>query len=414
MNMAEQGKREDIPLFKTFSDEKDVEAVAAVLRRGTFWAVGPEIEEFERTIGEFVGAKYALACNSGTSALHLLLLAHGIEGKEVIVPSFTFVATANAVLLAGGTPVFAETEDDTYGLDVEDVKRRITSRTAAIITLTYGGFPSRDSPALRALADERDIVFIEDSAESLGATLDGKKAGSFGHGAIISFCQNKVLATGEGGMLLTGKRDVYEKAKLLRSHGRVELAQDYFSSTEDNDYIEPGYNYRMPSIIAALGLSQFEKLDEVVRRRRERAARLNARLGKLPGIAVPKELDGHFSVYQMYTIRLRDKALRDGLQAYLKAEGIMSKVYFMPVHLKTIYQQRFGCKAGDLPRTEALSDTVLNLPLYPTMTEEEMERVASAIEVFLDREEGKQKKGSKTTDKARQKAADEKAGDEAR
>jgi len=375
---------ETIPLFRTFTDEKDVEAVAKVLRRGTYWAAGPEIEAFERKIAAFVGRKYALAFNSGTSALHTVLLTHDIKGKEVIVPSFTFVATVNAVLLAGGIPVFAESEPETFGLDVVDVEKRITPRTSMIIDLHYGGIPARDTEKIHRLAKAKGIVHVSDAAESLGAMISGKQVTRFCDSAIYSFCQNKVVATGEGGMLVTDNETVYEKAKLLRSHGRVELAEDYFSSTKDNDYIEVGYNYRMPSMIAALGLSQFDKLQDVVKCRRVRAQKISTAIGNLDGIRIPQELPGHFAVYQMYTIQLPDMVTRDALQEYLKERGIMSKVYFNPVHLKTMYRQRFGCKEGDLPMTEALSGRVLNIPLFPTMSDDEISRLTGAICNFME------------------------------
>ncbi|MDD5087138.1 MAG: aminotransferase class I/II-fold pyridoxal phosphate-dependent enzyme, partial [Candidatus Nanoarchaeia archaeon] len=230
-----------IPLFKMYHDEEDVNAVSKVIRRGTYWATGPEITEFEKKIADFLNVKYALTFNSGTSALHVLLMAHDIKGKEVIVPSFTFVATANTVILAGGKPVFAESESDTFGLDAEDVEKRITEKTKAIIQLHYGGFPSRDIEKLKEIAEKHNLLLIEDAAESIGSSINGKMVGTFGNSAMISFCQNKVLAIGEGGIIVTNSEDVYEKAKLLRSHGRVELAQDYFSSTKDNDYIQPGF-----------------------------------------------------------------------------------------------------------------------------------------------------------------------------
>ncbi len=372
-----------IPLFKTFSDEKDVEAVAKVIRRGTYWAIGPEVEEFEKKIAAFVGMKHALTFNSGTSALHIALQAHNVKGKEVIVPSFTFIATANAVILAGGIPVFAESEDETFGLDAEDVRKRITKNTAAIIPLHYGGIPSRDIEKLRKIADENNLLLIEDAAESLGASVNSKMVGSFGETSMFSFCQNKVLATGEGGIIVTDSQEVYEKAKLMRSHGRVELAEDYFTSTKDNDYIEVGYNFRMPTICAALGLSQFEKMSEVIRRRRGYSHYLSENLSKIPNIRVPLELKGHFQVYQMYSILLDSEKTRNGLQEHLSKNGVMNKVYFMPVHLKTFYTRDYGYKEGDLPKTEQLSKRVLNIPLYPSITREELDHIIKAIKDFF-------------------------------
>jgi len=373
-----------IPLFKMYHDEDDIEAVSKVIKRGTYWAIGPEIEEFEKKIAAFVGTRYALTFNSGTSALHTLLLAYDVKGKEVIVPSFSFIATANAVVLAGGIPVFAESEADTFGLDAEDVERRITKKTKAIIPLHYGGFPSRDIEKLRKIADQHNLFLIDDAAESLGASINHKNVGTFGHSAIFSFCQNKVISTGEGGVIVTDSKDVYEKAKLIRSHGRVELAEDYFSTTQDNDYVEVGYNYRMPTMLAALGLSQLDKIKKIISLRRDKANYLSCNLSKIKGVSVPKELAGHFSVYQMYSILLENEETRNDLQEYLLKKGIMTKVYFNPIHLKTIYQVRFGCKENDLPSTEGLSRRVLTLPLYPHLNNEELDFIVLNIKNFFE------------------------------
>lgn len=373
-----------IPLFKMFWDENDVDAVSQIIQKGTYWAMGSEIEHLERLIAQFVGRKYALCFNSGTSALHVLLLSHNIKGKEVIVPSFTFIATINAVVLAGGIPVFAESENETFGLDAEDVKKKITDNTIAILPIHYGGFPSRDIFKLQELAKEKGLLLIEDAAESLGAKINSTMIGSIGDSAIFSFCQNKVITTGEGGVLLTDDELIYEKAKLLRSHGRVEEQEDYFSSINDQDYITCGYNYRMPTICAALGISQFNKINKVILMRREKAKYLSEQLSTINGLKTPTELPNHFSVYQMYTLELPNKEKRDGLQRHLAEKGIMSKIYFNPVHLKTLYQQQFGSKKGNLPYTEELSNKVLNIPLFPTITYQELDFIALTIKGYLE------------------------------
>ncbi|HHE04484.1 MAG TPA: DegT/DnrJ/EryC1/StrS family aminotransferase [candidate division WOR-3 bacterium] len=373
-----------IPLFKTYWEDDDIEAVTRIIKRGTYWATGPEIEEFEKKIAEYVGTKYALTFNSGTSALHTLLLVHDVKGGEVIVPSFTFIATANAIILAGGTPVFAESEAETYGLDSEDVRRRINKHTKAIIALHYGGFPSKEIKELRRIADENNILLIEDAAESLGASIGKKKVGTFGDSAIFSFCQNKVISTGEGGVIVTDSKEVYEKAKYLRSHGRVELSEDYFSSVKDNDYIQVGYNFRMPTMSAALGLSQLNKINKIIEKRRKNAHYLNKNFSKIEGLVTPKELDGHYQVYQMYTVQVGDEKTRNALQQHLVKKGIMSKIYFNPVHLKTIYKEGYNYREGRLPRTEALSKKVLTLPLYADMRREELDYIISSVKEFFE------------------------------
>jgi len=372
-----------IPLFKSYWEKDDIESIAKVIRRGTYWATGPEIKKFEDKIAKYIGVKYALTFNSGTSALHTVLLAHGITSGEVIVPSFTFIATANAVILAGAKPVFAETEDISFGLDATDVKKRITKKTKAIIPIHYGGLASKDIENLREICDDKNLLLIEDAAESFGSKINNKLVGTFGDSSMFSFCQNKVITTGEGGVILTDSEGVYEKMKLIRSHGRVEeQSGDFFSTTKTMDYIDVGYNYRMPTMIAALGLSQLNKIDKVIKMRRKNAKFLDDKLSKIPEIITPQVSNNQFCVYQMYSIILKNQKDRDSLQKHLSDAGIMTKVYFDPVHLKTYYK-KFGYKKGDLPKTEELSNKVLTLPMYPALTQKELSLITSSIIGFF-------------------------------
>lgn len=377
---------QNIPLFKIYWDNQDVEEVASVIRKGMYWAIGPDIRKFENKVCEYVGVKCAVAINSGTSALHAVLAAHDIgEGDEVIVPSFTFIATANAPLFVGAKPVFAEIEEETYGLDPADVERKVTPRTKAIIPIHYGGSPCHIEE-LKRVAQKHNLIFIEDTAESLGAMVNGKKVGSFGDSAILSFCAPKVITTGEGGMILTDSRDIYEKVKLICNHGRAETA-DYFSSTEQMEYVTLGYNFRMSTMTAALGVAQIEKIDKIIRMRRENAKYLTEGLSTIEGIETPREPQGYFHVYQMYTIRIKGReGIRDRLKEYLVQHGIGTQVYFAPVHLTLFYRQKFGYKGGELPITERVSKEVLTLPMYPTLAKEEIDYILSQITDFMQKE----------------------------
>jgi dTDP-4-amino-4,6-dideoxygalactose transaminase len=368
-----------IPLFKSYWDEDDVEAVAKVIRRGTYWAAGPEIEQLERGISNFVGTKYALSFNSGTSALHADLLAHNITNGEVIVPSFTFIATANAVVLAGARPIFAEIEDQSYGLDPEDVKERITNKTKAIIPVHYGGCPCRKIRALREIADDHNLLLIEDAAESLGSKIDDEMVGTFGHSSMFSFCQNKVITAGEGGIIVTDLKDIYQKLKLICSHGRLETRENYFSTTKELDYIQVGYNFRMSSISAALALSQLKKINKIIKLRRERAKYFNKKLSKIKRIKTHIESKDYYHVYQMYTIQLEDNETRERLQQNLSKAGVMTRVYFEPIHLKTSYKEKFNYECRNLPRTEEISKKVLTLPLFPTLSYKEIDYIVDII-----------------------------------
>jgi perosamine synthetase len=368
-----------IPLFKIYWDEDDVAAASKVIRRGTYWSSGPEIETLEKKIAAFVGVKNALSFSSGTTALHADLLAHNINNGEVIVPSFTFIATANTVVLAGGKPVFAEIEDKTYGLDPEDVNERITKKTKAIIPVHYGGGPCKEIQALREIADDHKLLLVEDAAESLGATINKKMVGTFGDSSMFSFCQNKIITAGEGGMIVTDDKHIYEKLKLIRSHGRVETQENYFSTTKELEYVDVGYNYRMPTICAALIGAQFKKIQKIIKLRRQKATYFTKKLSTVPGITTPFEPVNHFHVYQMYTIQAETQKRRDAIQDSLTKKGVMTKVYFEPLHLKAYFRKTFNYKTGDLPTTEGLSKKVLTIPLYPSLTNKEIDYMVNCM-----------------------------------
>ena len=369
-----------IPLFKIYWDEDDVEEVTESIRAGMNWATGPNLAKFEESIASYVGTEYAVTFNSGTSALHAALLAHGLKnGDEVIVPSFTFIATANAPLFVGAKPVFADIEEETFGLDPDDVKEKITKKTKAIIPIHYGGCPCKIRE-LKEIAEDHNLILIEDAAESLGARIGDKKVGTFGDSAMLSFCQNKIITTGEGGAIVTDSREMYERLKLLRSHGRLET-QDYFSSSEIMDYITLGYNFRMSNITAALGIAQLRKADEIIEMRRKNVEYLAAQLKDIEDVTTPKTPKDYYNVYQMFTMRI-SATIRDDLIKYLADKGVMTKVYFPPIHLTDFYKNKLRC-INNLPVTEELSSKVLTLPMHPTLTDEEMDYMSDEIKNFF-------------------------------
>lgn len=372
-----------IPLFKIYWDKEDIGAVSQVIKSGMNWATGPNVEKFEKEIAKYLGVKYALTINSGTSALHALMLAYEIgPGDEVIVPSFTFIATANAPLFVGAKPVFAEIENETYGLDPGDVERKITKITKAIIPIHYGGCPCQIEE-LKRIAKRYNLILIEDAAESLGAEINNRKVGTFGDSTILSFCQNKVITTGEGGAVLTNSKEIYEKLKLIRSHGRLET-ENYFSSNKDMDYISLGYNFRMANILATLGSSQFKKIKRIIKMRRKNSEYLSKKLSGIKDIITPKPPKNYFCVYQMYTIQVKEgQRKRDALNNYLKGKGIMTKIFFNPIHLTKFYKKIFGYKRGNLPITEKISNQVLTLPMYPGLTKREMDYIIKNIINFF-------------------------------
>jgi len=371
-----------IPLYKVFTDSEDNRAVNKVLQRGMDWAIGPEIEKFEKKIANYIGTKHCITFNSGTSAGHAALIALGINAKsEVIVPSFTFISTANWPLMVQSSPKFADIEIQNYGMDPRDLETKISKKTKAVIPTHYGGLPCKIDE-IKEISNKNNFYLIEDAAESFGASLNGKKIGSFGTVSILSFAGNKILTTGEGGALCTDSKELCEKIKLVRSHGR-QLHSGYFSSMHDYDYYSLGYNWRMSSITAALGLSQLDKIKKIIAMRRNNAKYYQSKLKKIKEITLQEEPPGFRHVYQFYPILLRDSTIRTKLMNFLASKGIMTRVFFKPVH-KTVFFSKIGYGSLSLPNTEKISTQILALPMFPTLRKEEINYIVDSIIKFFE------------------------------
>jgi len=370
-----------IPLYKIYADDEDVISITKIIRRGTNWAIGPEIEEFENAIKNYVGCDYCISLNSGTSALHATLLAYGLGNfDEIIVPSFTFISTVNSTRFVGASPIFCDIEDETFGLDPKLILNNISNKTKAIMPMDYGGQSCRIQE-IKNISQNHNLILIEDAAESLGSTVDGKKVGSFSDSAIFSFCGNKVLTTGEGGAVVTNSKDIYEKIKSIRSHGRVDKIP-YFDNPSTSEYVGVGYNWRMSSITATLGLSQIGKLDKLIKLRQDNANFLSKRLSKHKKIHIPNPPKNYNHIYQMYSILLENKLIRDNLQHFLLNKRIFCKVYFYPIHLMDYYKKNYP--HSSLPITESISDRILTLPIYPNMTNEEKSFLVDTVDEFFE------------------------------
>ena len=369
-----------IPLYKIFTDREDNRAVNKVLQRGMDWAIGHEIADFEKKITNYIGTKYCVAFNSGTSAGHAALLAININSGEVIVPSFTFISTSNWPLMVNAKPKFVDIEEENFGLSPERVKVEITKNTKAIIPIHYGGLPCK-IVEINRIARNKKITLIEDCAESFGAKIKGVSVGTFGQMSIFSFAPNKILTTGEGGVICTDSRKIFEKLQLIRSHGR-KVNENYFKTSRLPDYISIGYNWRMSSMTAALGLSQFDKLDRIIQLRRKHARFYTSKLKKIKEIKLPDEPKDHLHVYQLFTIQLKNNLIRNELQKFLAGRGIMTKIFFEPIHLSNFYKKSgFGKKS--LPNTEKTSQTVLSLPIFPGLKSEEIRYICDSIQEFF-------------------------------
>src|SRR5262245_31291651 len=293
--------RMSIPITKPLLGEPEELAVLEVLRSG--WLVqGPKVAEFERTVAAYVGARHAVATSSCTTALHLALVLHGIgNGDEVIIPSFTFIATANAVLYAGATPVFVDIDPRTYNLDPDAVEAAITVRTAAIMPVHQIGLAA-DMDRLTAIARRHRLVLLEDAAPAIGATYKGRRVGGLGNPACLSFHPRKVITTGEGGMLLTDDETVAERARTLRAHGMSvsDLARHHANRVAVEEYRDLGYNYRMTDLHAAIGIAQIERLDEMLEHRQKVADRYAEALADTDGVQLPISSSDMPHTYQSY------------------------------------------------------------------------------------------------------------------
>ena len=366
----------NIPLFEIYNDENKL--ISDEIASGKFWAVGPRVSEFEEKIANYIGTKHAVALNSGTSALHAALLSQGIgKNDEVIVPSFTFISTANSALFTGAKPVFADIEETTCGLNPESVESLINKNTKAIIPVHYGGCPCKIKE-LKDIAEDNDLILIEDAAEAFGASVDGKNVATFGDLNILSFCQNKIITTGEGGAIVTDSDEIYAKINLIRSHGRLESA-DYFSSSNLFDYIDLGFNWRMSNLTATLGISQIQKADKIIELRQKNAEYLSRRLlEESDEITIPEVPKGYNHVYQLFCIFANK---RDELIKYLGDNGVSSKIYFHPIHQSEFYRNKLKYDVN-LPVTESIFEKTITLPMFPSITTEQMDYIAETIGKF--------------------------------
>ncbi|QLH81202.1 DegT/DnrJ/EryC1/StrS family aminotransferase [Halosimplex pelagicum] len=365
---------EQIPLFEIPWDVQDLQNVIESIGRGGWWANGPFIEEFEQKVASYLGVEHAVAVNSGTSAIMAALDAAGIgDGDEVIVPSFTQQATVNAVKMVGGNPVFADIERETYGLDPTAVSEQVTSETEAVLPVhVYGSVC--DIEAIYELATDHNLMMIEDAAEAQGAERDGMRAGTVGDAGALSFCQNKIVPTGEGGMVVTDDDEIARGVSLYRSHGRA--SEDYFESSDSGRHVTVGGNFRMPDMVAALGCSQMERIDTLIEGRRRAALTMNDAFESTEGVSPHTMNDGRH-VYQFYTVTFDLEIDRDAVIEHLAERNISSKVYWNPpVHESEFYSG----SDWDLPVTEELSQRVLALPMHPELSPREVERIIDGVQ----------------------------------
>lgn len=364
--------------------EEEIEAVTGVLR-SKWLSMGPVTRQFEEEFARYLGADQALALANGTAALHIACLALGIgPADEVIVPSLTFVATANAVLYCGATPVFADiTSRDNFNISPEDILRKITGKTKAIITVHYGGYPC-DMEAITRIAADHGLKIIEDAAHAPGAEYRGRKLGTIGDIGCFSFFANKNMAAAEGGMIVTNDPLLAEKIRIIRSHGMTALTWDrHRGHAYSYDVVELGYNYRINEIASALGLVQLKKLDRNNEKRKRLTEKYRQGLKNIPSISLPLQDCREKPSFHIFPVILPAAMARERFMEELKKRGIQTSIHYPPVHLFSFYQKAFGLKEGMLPKTEFVGRHVLTLPLHPLLEEKDVEFVTSQLTSLL-------------------------------
>lgn len=355
-----------VPIAKPIIGEEEIENVVEVLKSGMI-AQGPKVMEFEEKFANWIGAKYGIATNSGTSALHVALLACGIgEGDEVITTPFTFIASGNAIVYTGATPVFADIDLDTYTIDPDKIEDLITDKTKAILPVQLYG-QAADMDKIREIAEKHDLKIIEDAAQAHGAEYNGEKVGTLGDMACFSFYPTKNMTTSEGGMITTNDEELAKKAQMFRAHG----------ASERYHHDEIGYNFRMTDIAAAIGLAQLKVIDEFNDKRISNANYLNEQLKDIEGIVTPKSPDNYKHVYHQYTVRV-EKGNRDDWVEFLTNKGIGTGIHYpIPLYNQPIYK-KLGIE-GDCPLAEKAADNVISLPVHPSLTKEDLDLVVDAV-----------------------------------
>lgn len=366
-----------------FVDKADVKAVEAVLT-SDYLTCGPKVVELEKRLCELTGAKYAVTVSNGTAALHIAAMAAGVgAGDELVTTPITFAASANCALYCGGRPVFADIDPNTYNIDPECVREKITDRTKAVVAVDFTG-QAAPLDALLDICHDKGIVMIEDGAHSFGTKYKGKPVGSIADMTTFSFHPVKTVTGGEGGAVLTNREDLYEKLLLYRSHGITKDESFYVNESHGpwyHEQIDLGYNYRLTDIQCALILSQIDKLAQFAGRRREIVERYNDAFLQIPQLFVQQEIPESDTTRHLYILRIRPEMLtidRKGFFEAMAAENICCNVHYIPVYWHPYYQ-KLGYRKGICPNAERLYEEMMSLPIYYSMTDQDVDDVIAAV-----------------------------------
>jgi perosamine synthetase len=370
-----------IPYFIPTLTNSDKSKVLSVLN--SRWLTnGPMLEKFEKKINQFIGTKYALGVGSGTQALHLSLRSLDIgPGDEVIVPTLTFAATANAVIYCGATPVFADVQSDSFNIDPKSISQKINKKTKAIIPVHYGG-QACDMDKIISISKKHNLFIVEDCAHALGSTFKKKYCGNIGDIGCYSFYPTKIITTGEGGMLVTNNKKLHDRNRIFRSQGmNIMPNQREKQHKWKYDIVDLGYNYRMDEIGAALGFSQSKRIKTINNQRVRIAKKYNEQIKKIKNISIPEIKPNRNHIFHLYTIKVEKNyhLTRDQLFLKLHKLGIGTSVQYYPLHLMSYYKKNLTLNLSNFPVSNDLSDKILSLPIYPEMTEKQIEYIVDKL-----------------------------------
>ena len=373
-----------VPYFLPWITSKDKQAVMKALDQR--WLTnGPTLKKFEERIQKFIGSKYASGVGNATQALHLVMKSIGIgSNDEVIVPTFTFAATANSVSFCGAKPVLVDVDSETFNISLKEIKKKISKKTRAIITVHYGG-QSCDMDEICSIAKNKNLLVVEDCAHALGSTYKNKKCGNIGTAGCFSFYPTKVITTGEGGMVTTNNSKINNKVNQLKNQGMNILPTKREKSFQWKYDIEDlGYNYRLDEIRSSLGLSQIQRINDINKRRIKIAQKYDKLLSKIKGISIPKTRSDRNHIYHLYSIKIqKDYHLnRDELFRQLGKNGIGASVQYYPLHLMSYNKKYYKNKKREFPNSNILKDQVLCLPIYPQMNSKQIDYVVSCLTKF--------------------------------